>query len=303
MDWNSDGVRDLISGDRGGYVNVFIQTDTGLVAYYRIAKQNGDTFDVGTSSTPAVMDWNSDGRKDLIIGRETATSLLYLNVGTDTAPAFQDSIIMTSGGSWIIFGRSQVSAFDIDQDGRKDVIYGEIGGYVHVYLNTGPDSFPRLVRADTLMTVNGVKIMPPGSPSRESKCGFCDWNNDGTPDLLIGGYAGLIDLYLGVPQVGQAEDTRCQISDNRLQIEPNPARTHALVRVSWASLAGQTHRAELRVYDPDGRCVRSVQLTWSPGHLTTWSFPLDLRGLTNGVYLVRLMYGGLAETRSLVVRQ
>lgn len=299
MDWNSDGTRDLICGDRGGYLNVFIQTDSGLISHLRMRKQNGDTIDVGTNSCPTVIDWNSDGRKDVVIARESAITLLFLNIGSDTWPVFQDSIIVTVGGSWLVFSRGQPRAYDLDKDGRKDLIYGEMSGYLHFLRNLGPDSFAMLARAETLRTVVGSKIVAPGSPARESKIGVCDWNNDGTPDLLVGGYSGLIDLYVGVPQVGIAEIRGYRISEAELRIEPNPARGRALVRVFWPGQTGQTNRTELRLFDASGRCA--LIRAYGPGH-AAYGIPFDLTGLAPGVYLVRAVCSNCIASARLVVQ-
>ncbi len=40
---------------------------------------------------PAVMDWNGDGKKDLIVGQFSGGRIsVYLNQGSDKAPAFKD---------------------------------------------------------------------------------------------------------------------------------------------------------------------------------------------------------------------
>ena len=40
---------------------------------------------------PAVMDWNGDGKKDLIVGQFSGGRIsVYLNKGSDEAPAFKD---------------------------------------------------------------------------------------------------------------------------------------------------------------------------------------------------------------------
>lgn len=40
---------------------------------------------------PAVMDWNNDGKKDLIVGQFSGGRIsVYLNKGADNAPVFKD---------------------------------------------------------------------------------------------------------------------------------------------------------------------------------------------------------------------
>ena len=55
--------------------------------------------DVGDYSAPVVYDWNSDGKKDLIIGSRTGTALagfhgyvnFFENTGSDSSPSFSSS--------------------------------------------------------------------------------------------------------------------------------------------------------------------------------------------------------------------
>ena len=52
-------------------------------------------------SSPAVLDWNNDGRKDLLVGDYEHYIYLYLNQGTDARPSFNGRTRLTSGGSAI----------------------------------------------------------------------------------------------------------------------------------------------------------------------------------------------------------
>ena len=55
-------------------------------------------LDVGDVSVPAVVDWNNDGCKDLLVGRRNEGNILvYLNQGTDADPEF-------NGGSYVLCG-------------------------------------------------------------------------------------------------------------------------------------------------------------------------------------------------------
>ncbi|MCU0722387.1 MAG: hypothetical protein MUC63_02015 [Planctomycetes bacterium] len=48
---------------------------------------------------PCVADWNNDGKKDLLVGEfEGGRVRLYLNVGTDAAPAFGKFEHLKAGG-------------------------------------------------------------------------------------------------------------------------------------------------------------------------------------------------------------
>lgn len=55
-----------------------------------------------TMSAPAVLDWNNDSRKDLLVGDSSGYVWLYLNQGTDANPMFNNGTRLMSGGSYII---------------------------------------------------------------------------------------------------------------------------------------------------------------------------------------------------------
>lgn len=206
MDWNSDGEQDLISGDRNGYLNVFIRHGENLTGYKNMFLISGETLDVGANSEPNVFDWNHDGKKDLVIGMENYNVRVYLNQTADTWPEFQDFFTVSAGGSPISLYRVNPYMFDLDEDGRLDLICGENNGYVHFYRNLGPDSSPVFAQGETLKLENGTPVLWNFTAYYYgSRCGFGDWNEDGTPDFLLSTYEGQIALYLGVEPTGVGE--------------------------------------------------------------------------------------------------
>jgi hypothetical protein len=80
----------------------------------------------------------------------------------------------------------------------------------------------------------------------------------------------------------------------RLEILPNPMSNDVAVIRLPTTCAG----ARITVYDALGRCV---QASSSPCRSSSW--PLDLRVLPAGVYLVRLDADGVTATAKLVVRE
>jgi hypothetical protein len=79
-------------------------------------------------------------------------------------------------------------------------------------------------------------------------------------------------------------------------ISPNPANAVARVRVSLP----RPGKALISVYDALGRCVLVRQLVTANCNL---AIPLDTRGWSSGVYLVRLDAEGATATQKLVVQK
>lgn len=252
MDWNSDGQWDMVSGDREGYFNVFVRDGTLLTAYYRYKLADSTVLDVGNNSQPAVVDWNGDGLKDLILGTESGYVRFYLNITSDSWPMFLNYTNIQAAGADIYLSRVNPYVFDLDDDGVQDLLCGANDGYVRYYRNTGTNAQPVLAAPDTLRTTAGIPIVPGGTYPYGSRCGFGYWNSDRWPDLLISGYDGLIELYLGQPTTGAGEKM-AQLSRAEPRVTPIPGR--APITVSGLPAGVGT----LAVYDAAGRPVRSLR--------------------------------------------
>jgi hypothetical protein len=54
----------------------------------------------GSFSVPVVYDWNSDGKKDILVGHKDVNSngliSFYENIGTDSSPSFNGSTLIMS---------------------------------------------------------------------------------------------------------------------------------------------------------------------------------------------------------------
>jgi hypothetical protein len=160
----------------------------------------GQALDVGTYAIPCVADWNGDGRKDLLVGYQTAGKIaLYLNTGSDANPVFTTSVNLQAGGVDISLPSSGCGApapwvCDYDNDGKRDLLVGDgATGYVYYYRNTNTDANPIL---DT-----GVRLMAGASVltvSIRATPYIYDWDGDGLKDLLCGSGAGSVYFFRNV---------------------------------------------------------------------------------------------------------
>src|ERR1019366_354195 len=160
------------------------------------------TFDVGTYAIPCVADWNGDGRKDLLVGYQTAGKIaLYLNTGSDANPVFTTSVNLQAGGVDIYLPSDGCGApapwvCDYDNDGERDLLVGDGAyghGYVYFYRNTNTDAKPIL---DT-----GVRLMAGASVltvSYRATPYLYDWDAGGLKDLLCGHGDGYVYLFRNI---------------------------------------------------------------------------------------------------------
>jgi hypothetical protein len=60
---------------------------------------------VGHTACPEVLDWNNDGKKDLLVGTfNDGKVMLFLNRGTDAAPVFDKGEALQAGGQELRVG-------------------------------------------------------------------------------------------------------------------------------------------------------------------------------------------------------
>jgi cell wall-associated NlpC family hydrolase/DNA-directed RNA polymerase subunit N (RpoN/RPB10) len=85
----------------------------------------------------AAADVNGDGRADVVARKPDGALLLYPNTGNNTAPY---SAGATIGSSWQ--GFRTVTAGDVNDDGRADLLAVGSDGSLVQYLNNGSASFP-----------------------------------------------------------------------------------------------------------------------------------------------------------------
>ncbi|MFO7676561.1 MAG: FG-GAP-like repeat-containing protein [bacterium] len=293
VDWNSDGIPDIISGDRNGYFNVFIRDSLGgLAAHMQYRLLDSLVWDVGYNSQPAVFDWDNDGRKDVIIGNESYEVRLYLNQATDTWPLFQDYELVTAGGQAIRFYRGNPYVFDLDRDGLDDLIVGENNGWVHFFRNVGSIGAPGFAAGETLKLEDGSPLRYNLGNYYGSRCGFGDWNNDGVPDFLLGTYEGHVALYLGIEETGVEEERQAAVG--RFEAGPVPGRS---VRFSLTL----SRPGRLGVLDAAGRVVRRFAVAGGEASLAWDGTDESGARLAAGAYFARLNVGGQTRTVRLML--
>jgi hypothetical protein len=204
--WNGDSSKDLVVGRSDGKIELFLNTgsdtapvfDSGSFLEYGPAGSKAD-IDIGSRATSTVVDWDSDGLKDLVVGALDGRIHVYINEGTASEPDFLTETYVQADGSDLVVptGRASPMIMDLDGDGLKDVLTGNTEGQLVFYSNVGTNEAP-IFSGYTLIEADGLAIDLPGTP--RSRPFVCDWNSDGHLDVLIGSYGGQVHLYQGVPE-------------------------------------------------------------------------------------------------------
>ena len=215
--WDADSKIDLLIGMADGRVKLYTNNSDPNVS--PIPTFDGGEFltvgtdkakviiDVGLRATSTVVDWNSDGKKDLAVGAYDGNIHVFINEGTDTSPDFITEVLaQDQNGTPVVVpsARSSPVVLDLDDDGKKDLLTGNTNGQLLLYSNTGTEQDPTFYGYSPV-EANGVPIDLPSTP--RSRPSVCDWTGDGALDVLIGAYGGNVHLYQGFPPVpGDCDD-------------------------------------------------------------------------------------------------
>jgi uncharacterized protein (DUF2141 family) len=145
-------------------------------------------FDVGSYSTPALVDLDADGDQDLIAGAYDGTFYYFENTGTASIRNFvaRTGIDNPLDGFDVGFYSSPAFA-DLDADGDLDLLTGEDYGAFLYFENTGSASNPTFVARTGLDNpLDGFSVGYDSSPT------FADLDADGDLDLLAGEDSGAL---------------------------------------------------------------------------------------------------------------
>lgn len=140
-DWDADGLPDLLCGDYNGYANFFKNIGTRQAPAYAAAVRllaDGLSVNFNSRSVLRVLDWDGDGRKDLV-----GSGISYLgwcrNTGDNAAPVLEAKQALTApvngqGLTAVVTGnRMRLDVADWNADGVPDVLIGDTSGRVYLY--------------------------------------------------------------------------------------------------------------------------------------------------------------------------
>ena len=197
VDWDGDGVPDLISGSMGRrlYFARGVRVDGELRFERPVNLRHGGTeFAVPDRIMPAVLDWDGDGTPDLVMtydatdsaGRHPDNGQVRVYPGTPGDPlTLGDPVVLRQADGEPLRvrdywgrtkgNRSSVAVHDWTGDGRPDLIATMFHRGVYLAAGRGDGTFD-----DWVPLVEPLYSHNPG-------VSVFDYDRDGVPDLVVGG--------------------------------------------------------------------------------------------------------------------
>jgi glycerophosphoryl diester phosphodiesterase len=218
-DFKGCGRLDLICGEfLDGFTyfeNQGSRTSPRYVAGRRLKLADGTPLVMDLEMiTPSVIDWNADGKPDLIVGDEDGRVAFVENLGrvdAEGTPVFNHPRYFQQEADDLKCGALATPVgVDWDGDGAMDILSGNTAGYIEFFKNLSVPGVekpkwaaPQRLKADgkviRLMAGPNGSIQGPA----EAKWGYttlsvADWDGDGLPDLVVNSILGRVVWFRNV---------------------------------------------------------------------------------------------------------
>jgi len=296
VDWNNDGILDLIFGQRRGSINLYTGNGDGTLHFVgNIFDDSGIEIKTIYNSSPWLVDWDENGVLDLLLTGYLIDTLdggilrVYSGIGDQS-----DSLVFDADYNdltWLYNQRrSTAQTIDLDSDGDKDLVIGYETGEVYFAENTGSNEGPLFSSYSVLHCDAGlINVYSQFSGSGRARPHVCDYNSDGILDLLVGCQNGWIYVFLGYRGDVGGEGS----SGAGLPLAILESLTSGNFRFDLAIPVGAT--TDLTVRNTQGSIIASIpNLSGGPGSC-------DISGNPSGIYIVMAEYEDQQTARLLLI--
>ncbi len=271
-DLNNDGKKEMILGDENGTLLYYSNTGggSGVADNFVLTNPSYFTIDVGGFSSPEIVDVNSDGLLDLVIGEENGSLNYCRNLGTVTAPDFSN--VQASFGNVIVQQGGQVVGFSVpcftklDNASTWTLLVGCEGGNVFQYNNIESNLGGSFTLVDTSFA--NIQVGSFSAPTA------ADISNDGIPEIAIGNYRGGVTVF-DTSTAHNYSSAKIYSNNWILNLYPNPAN-------DFVDITANHEISKAEIFDELGRKIYTVTVNNSK------NIQLNIAQLPNALYVIRL---------------
>ncbi len=188
VDWNNDGLDDLIVADGGGNVVVYLATAANpepvLASPIPVEAGGKPIHGTGGRSSVIACDWDHDGLKDVVFADQNDGHIFFRNQGSDDKPVLAAGEPILFDGRPADPPRPNLGEYaDWDGDEKPDFIACLFENEIRFHKDLSdakPGTLPRFG------SVEGVPIIKPFTVQMVSGADVIDFNGDGDLDILTG---------------------------------------------------------------------------------------------------------------------
>ena len=205
VDLNNDGLLDLVVSNFYAYKATNLK-ESRLAYYQNTGSPSNPAFtqvdvnflnlaqsNLGLRLFPTFGDVNGDGKVDMLLGLENGSLAYYQNTTSGSNPSFAAPILNYSDQSGNVISAGQYASpqlFDLNNDGKLDLILGKKTGELMYYQNTGSTTNPSFILLNTTLGLVDTDSLTPDGYSVPHFFRYLD-----TTYLMLGAHDGAIHFY------------------------------------------------------------------------------------------------------------
>lgn len=288
-DLDNDGDYDLLAGKLNGTIDFYLNNGTPVSANFQnsilLRNNNDDSIDVGSSSSPFLMDVDGDSDLDLAIGGFNGKLSFYENTGNPASYEFTSNPAYF--GTLDIGDNSTPFFIDYNEDDVLDLFSGSRNGEMFYFRNDGNNISP-------IWSLITNQFIPENFGGNTFPC-FFDIDNDTDSDLFLGNVKGGLYFYLNSMITSVAEWELTPVDNYSIAAFPNPFNPSTRIKYTIPD----NGFVNLSVYNLLGEKI--AQLVNEIKTAGEYESEFDGSGLASGVYIAKLVSNNNHHTIKMIL--